>query len=246
MIILHDFLDQRTLAGCISEVDKLKLERYDNPFERKWFLADKTQIGVADLCNAFNQLIVPSTCTWVQRLLNLPIAISDFDHYGGVFVYEQGDYLKQHVDAGIHPYSDPNNLLRKVATALLYLTPATLEFYSGDNAGREENPTVWARHPYFIKTNQLVLFANDDYAWHGVPEIHEPGASRVVLTVSYMTLASSFQHPSFTNMRTRAYFAHAYWELETEDTKRLRLQRASEDEHSRVYRTSEQSEEVIG
>src|ERR1700756_578895 len=173
MKILSNFLDYP--ARTLEEVDQLALSRYDNPFERKSFLEHKDGLSAA-LELAFAELTSSEACKWISRILDVPILYADRRQYGGVFVYEVGDYLKPHVDAGIHPHKK----LRKVATALLYLTTATLSTYFGDSAA-ETSPVVYGRQDQFVKPNDLVLFTNHDRAWHGVPPVTT--THRVVLTV---------------------------------------------------------------
>lgn len=217
---LNNFLDPHVLISCLEEVDHLKLDRYNNPFEQKWFLADKAEL-IKDgsyLRTAFVDLFSMDACKWVSRILNLPIYQADFMHYGGVFVYEQGDYLSPHVDAGLHPHT-PH--LRKVATALLYLTPATLQTWRGDLC-TQTDPTIWLPTDHQIKANTAIVFANTDDAWHGVPTVVHLGEKRIVLTVSYMALPE-FQSMRFRNTRNYAYFAKRVGEgNELDELRKLR------------------------
>lgn len=219
--------------------------RYENPFESKWAIdkeryddysinqqVDAGIFYVTDslLYQVMLQLVHPFTCWWVQRLLGIPIDYGDIRHYGGVFVYQHNDYLKPHCDAGIHPY----NSQRKVATACLYLTSATLYFYKGD--------VVWLDKPLIhhidqilhIPANSLVLFQNHDTAWHEVPLVTGP-EPRAVITVSYLA-PLDFKDPRFMNTRTRAYFARHMSATDSPELAELRDKRASEEYHQEVYR----------
>lgn len=224
-IVLHNF-SEADVDRALQEVHSLKLSRYNNPFERKSFLENKLQTGPS-LRWMFQELCSHTTCLWVQRLLDIPISYADFQHYGGLFIYDQGDYLEPHVDAGIHPKTGQH----KVATACLYLTPATLSLWHGDDCTYEK-PEVWLEEPYFYEPNDCVLFANDDSAWHSVPLVTS-SAPRVVLTISYMA-PEGFNRLHYKNTRTRAYFARRHGINDGLDE--LREQRASEEHHGEVYR----------
>lgn len=225
--------------------------RYQNSFESKWAIDkqryDDTKLNQQVLDNAFyvtNPLLFqvmlnlahPDTCWWVQRLLDVPIEYGDVQHYGGVFVYGNGDYLKPHCDAGIHPYDGQH----KVATACLYLTPAVLYFYKGDPAWFDKPLVHHIDQVLHIPANSLVLFTNHDTAWHEVPLVTSP-EPRAVITVSYMA-PSDFKDPRFMNTRTRAYFARHMSILDSPELAELRELRASEEHHRSVYRTTTLSE----
>jgi len=228
-VTVPGFLEPEEIPLCLTEVHRLEtdglLQRYDNPFEAKWFLADKTNLPT-HLAAAFGWLRNGTTQWWISHLLGVPITTVDFNHYGGLFIYQPGDYLKAHVDAGVHPrFSN----FRKVATALLYLTVAELETYSGDTCLKDD-PLVWSRNYHLYKPGDLVVFNNTDTAWHGVPTCRD---RRVVLTVSY--LADSFDHAHYQNPRTRAYFCKTLWDKETPELTELRKLRVEAPEQ--VYRT---------
>lgn len=165
---------------------------------------------------------------WVSRLLDVPIASADWTHYGGVFIYNKGDYLRPHVDAGRHPKTKHV----KVATAILYLTKAELMFWHGE-PGYYQKPIVYQdfSESYIIEPGSLVLFANTDDAWHSVPQVSY--GPRVCITCSYLA-PDDFKDHRFSNTRTRAYFARMEWESTGLDD--LREQRASEEHHEGVYR----------
>lgn len=230
-IILHNF-SEADIDRALDEVSRLTFSRYDNPFERKSFLEDKGQLLDSQF-RALRYMLYQELCEygtrrWFNRLLNIPIEQAEHRHYGGLFVYNPGDYLAPHVDAGIHPITGQ----RKVATALLYLTPAELSFWRGDVC-TDPDPEVWLEEKIVVAPNTCVLFANDDFAWHSVPRVQ---GTRVVLTVSYMA-DGSFDHTRYRNTRTRAYFAKRHGVQDGLD--HLRRLRASEEGHASVYRMEE-------
>lgn len=132
--------------------------------------------------------------------------IDDTYHYDGVFIYGPSDNLQLHLDAGIHPN---NPMLRKHATAVLYLTNSHAPFVM-----QQETPLpVWSHGVQDTSdtiidpiANRLVCFVNDDHAWHGAPGPVWGNEQRVVLTVSFMSAAVDGT-PGLSNKRTRAYFA---------------------------------------
>lgn len=225
---MANFFDSTTFRQLHEEIDSLEYQRYDNPFERKWFLASKTRL-LPSTERTFNSLGSKDTIRWISRLTGVPCYMAEFKQYGNIFIYENGDYLKAHVDAGIHP----DLKLRKVATLLVYLTDAELEFYTGDTAEKED-PLVWSRSLHLFKPNEAILFTNTNTAWHGVPTVR--GDRRIVLTISYLA-PPDWTNVRFTNPRTRAYFAKTLWDHDTPEIEKLRKMRASEEEHESVYRT---------
>jgi hypothetical protein len=226
-IVLYNFLSKHMVDRCLEEIETLELERYDNPFERKSFLADKDQL---DNCPTLRYAFVElrHATLWVERLLDLRLSHADARHFGGLFVYGQGDYLAPHVDAGLHPKTGE----RKVATAVLYLTSALFSTWQGDSC-IQPDPEVWLEEARLYGAGQAILFRNIDTAWHSVPLSPTP---RGALTVSYMAEAD-WSHPGFQNQRTRAYFGRRHGIQDGLD--HLRQQRASEEEHEKVYRTNE-------
>lgn len=229
-LVIENYLDDPEIVLDTVFQNKVydsRYDRYNNPFEKKWTMHRPFP---GRILNVTDRLIRPDTCWWVSRLLDVPIDYGDVRHYGGVFVYQHNDYLKPHCDAGIHPY----NSQRKVATACLYLTPATLYFYKGD--------VVWLDNPLIhhidqilhIPANSLVLFKNHDTAWHEVPLITN-NQPRACITVSYMA-PPDFKSPFFMNQRTRAYFARHMSIPDSKELAELRDKRASEEHHESVYR----------
>lgn len=237
-LVIRDYLDDP--GALLQEALNLQsynppvYDRYYNPFEKKWCLnkqAYEKHSVSHDLLDTMRfTMIASDTCWWVSRLLEVPIDHGDVSHYGGVFIYEQGDYLKPHCDAGIHPTKGQ----RKVATACLYLTPATLYFYKGDTVWMDKPVIRHLDHVFTVEANSLVLFTNHDTAWHEVP-LNTGSQQRVVITVSYLA-PLGWEHPKFMNKRTRAYFARHMSLPDSPELAELRERRASEQHHEEVYR----------
>lgn len=224
--ILHQFTEC-DIAQALQEVSQLSLQRYDNPFEQKSFLEVKSDLlDKPALAWCLDEL--RGTVKIASQLLGLPISYPDWQHYGGLFVYKTGDHLEPHVDAGIHPKTGD----RKVATICLYLTDAMLSFWQGDQC-TQQDPEVWLEQPVLVRAGEAILFANHDSAWHSVPIVQQD--NRVCLTLSYM-VEVGFQHSRYQNQRTRAYFARRYGTVDSPEMAALRQQRASEQDHQKVYR----------
>lgn len=228
-IIIKEYLDdpQNVLDEALTFLKDQRYDRYNNPFEQKWTLR-KLNLVATNLQEVLISLSDSDTCWWISRLLDVPIEYGDVQHYGGVFVYDNGDYLKPHCDAGIHP----QNKQHKVVTACLYLTPAVLYFYKGDVCWLDKPLIHRIDQVLHIPANSLVLFTNHDTAWHEVPPVTD---TRVVITVSYLA-PEGFSDPRFLNQRTRAYFARHMSIPDTPELAELRDKRASEEHHQEVYR----------
>lgn len=225
-VIVPNFSDHLNIhLDCILQQDSFN--RYNNPFERK---ATLQRPFPAIPLQLLDRLIRPDTCWWVSRLLNVPIEYGDINHYGGVFVYDKGDYLKSHVDAGRHPV----NKQTKVATAVLYLTPAQIIFWKGEPAFLDAPIITQLDEVINIPANSCLFFLNHDQAYHEVPIITN-NYPRVCITVSYIA-PEGFKDPRFINDRTRAYFARHMSHPDSPELAELRQLRASEEHHESVYR----------
>ena len=229
---------QRTLdfpehtARQIITLLEYKFDRYNNPFERKWTMRKTgldSDLYYHDLI--YDRFMTTTACWWISNLLNVPIERAEWRQYGGVFVYQPGDYLQAHVDAGIHPVLKQV----KVATLVIYLTPAQLEFWHGDPAHYSKPVVYHSTGVYTLEAGDAVLFTNDQFSWHSVPIIE--GEPRVCITCSYLA-PEGFTRHDFSNNRTRAYFAHHEDEPYDSIIENLRELRASEEGHKSVYKTN--------
>lgn len=223
--VLHQFTEC-DIDQALREVGSLALARYNNPFEQKDFLQNKTDIqDKPALSWCLDELL--DTTRIASQLLDLPIAYPEWRHYGGLFQYKPGDYLAPHVDAGVHPkYGN-----HKLATIVLYLTPAILSFWQGDCC-TQDDPEVWSEQPVPVRAGEAILFPNHDWAWHSVPVVQ---STRVCLTLGYMAY-EGFKNNRYQNQRTRAYFARQHGVPNSPEIRELRRLRASEEHHQEVYR----------
>lgn len=219
-------------------------DRYESPFEAKLTLRDKSgRFAERFSLNAWSTIMEDLESNdwleYVSGLFGVELVADRWRHYAGVFRYLPDDHLGVHVDAGIHPISG----LRKHVTCVLYFGAGdgALELWQGTSCARERYEP-YSEEQYepqitdLIDTIQpglgtLVLFENNDHAWHGTAR-NEADEDRLVLTVSYLSAGID----AFANRRTRAYFVPRPDEEWAPDTFRLRDLRASEEHYAEAYR----------
>jgi hypothetical protein len=222
-----DSTEANAAAAAIEAIDDPAFDRYDNPFEQKWALRDKFRLppAVDAIVHGLERAYMD-----VGRLLGAELIPDRGRHYMGVFRYEPGDRLDVHVDAGIHPGTGH----RKHATILVYLGngAGNLELWEGTSSTDEVAPRVRGVIDVIPPSHgRVVLFENNDHAWHGVRPNSE-GSGRLVVTVSYLSLAID----RWDNRRERAFFVPRPDEEWDEATYALRDVRADPDRHAEVYR----------
>lgn len=232
--IVEDWSPSSVLADtykAIMQLPEKAFDRYENPFEQKYTLRDKMGKATSRL---FAEL--EFAYPLVSEEFGARLKPDTSRHYAGVFKYMKGDWLNVHVDAGIHP----GNGMRKHVTAVLYLGPATggpLELWRGTNCAQADpyvDEAVEAPGPIAAiqpEHGRLVLFENNDYAWHGMP-VYDGDEARVVVTVSYLSNALD----AFENKRQRAYFVPRPDERWTPEMYELRDRRADADHYAEAYR----------
>ena len=196
---------------CASEILDMPREafyRVKSPFEVKWAVRHDQMFDLPPAVAEAMDYLEGTVFAWLNKNVpHMPLSLHvDTDrYYGGVFKYAAGGRLQAHVDAGIRPQSRTGvqARTRKHWTALMYLGKGTgdLQFWQGIDCTADQ-PTI-SKGIGFVKPTEpkVVLFENNDYAWHGsAPNwSHE---NRLVLTVSYM----SDEVDAFRNMRERAFF----------------------------------------
>lgn len=215
-----------------SWMDGIGFDRYENPFEQKWTWQDKFNFPqpVEDLIRNMEEYLLDAAAGLVPE--NCTLAIDQSRHYTGAFVYEHGDFLNVHVDAGVHPDTG----WRKAVTALVYLNEgAPLEFWQGDSCMAEDpqlHEPMMVLKPY---VGTVVLFVNDDYAWHGVP-MQEADGQRTLLTVSFLARTLPVEE-GFANTRERAFFLPRPGEEWSEKMYAIRDRRADAERYAEAYRS---------
>lgn len=214
-------------------------DRYDNVFEQKWTLRDKSAFP-EPIMKLFRDLESDAWLEQVSALVGTPVSLDTERHYWGVHKYDKGDSLKIHVDAGVHPILKK----KKMVTLGVYLSRCWeedngcgLEIWDGDSAEQDTSllhKRVATIAPMF---NRAVIFTNTDKSWHGNPS-KASGTSLstlIFLTISYL----SDNVDDFKNKRTRAFFRPLPTDSD-EEKKRLEeasLRRASEDGAKEMYRS---------
>ncbi len=160
-------------------------------------------------------------------------------NFWGVHIYEQGDKLDIHVDAGYHPTLK----LKKQTTLGIYLSyewkeeyGCALEIWRGDNCAKDDakiHEKIDSIAPIF---NRLILFNCNDYAWHGNPEPSRgsPESRRIFIILSY--LSDNF---SDDNNKVKAFFVPRPNDPEDKEKDRLRFLRADPEKYKEIYRLHE-------
>lgn len=254
--VIEQWQNVQQLKLARAEIEHMGIgafDRYDNPFEAKLILRDKSPRTVGHMSlNAWTEIMEElESNDWVERvsvLFGVELVADRWRHYAGVFRYLPGDHLGVHVDAGIHPASG----LRKHVTLVLYFGRGAgdLELWRGSSCddrnrvwigfeAREPEPLSVASEPILheiIDTispglGTIVMFENNDYAWHGTAH-NDSDADRLVLTVSYLSGAVD----AFANRRQRAFFVPRPTEEWDAETYRLRDLRADPVRFAEAYR----------
>lgn len=202
-------------------------DRYESPFEAKLTLREKRDLP-SGIAGVFRKLESNDFVEDVSAMFGAELVADRWRHYAGVFRYLPGDYLGVHVDAGIHPTSG----LRKHVTAVLYLGGSgALELWNGYNCMAEDAQVVGVTDAIEPAFGTLVLFENNDRAWHAAAR-NDSDQERIVLTVSYLSGAVD----AFANRRQRAFFVPRPTEEWSPETYRLRDLRADAERYREAYR----------
>lgn len=238
---LDDALEKSVAEKIQQEILALPLEkfdRYNNPFEQKYTLRNKHELPPC-LKQLFSYL---QSDTFVQRLsafVGYPLMVDSTRNFHGVHLYENGDSLDIHVDAGIHPTLRH----KKQVTVGFYLSHqwkesygCELEIWRGSNAGIEKPEIYECVKKIAPVFNRMVIFTNTDNSWHGnpVPADCPPEARRIFITVSYLS-----HNTTFDNRRQKAYFVKRPQDPEDAEKDVLRLLRCDPKKYSQVYRSLE-------
>jgi hypothetical protein len=238
--IQDGFLDAgfaEALQGEILAIPSSQWDRYQNPFEAKYTLRDKR--GFPPLLNQlFGEMESPAFVEQIGAIVGEKLYTDTTRNFWGVHLYEPGDKLDIHVDAGIHPALG----LKKQVTLGIYLSAnwkeeygCHLEVWRGENAKNNDTrllEKVASIAPIF---NRLVLFTCNDYAWHGNPEpACGPAESRrIFVTISYLS-----ENYSDENKRMKAFFVARPGDPVDAEKDRLRLLRADPERYKEVYKHS--------
>jgi UDP-N-acetylglucosamine 4,6-dehydratase len=237
--ILPEYFAKKCQADILA-IPKEEWDRYSNPFEQKYTFRSKDNMPIH-----LNQLFTYLTSSFFVNHLSVisgqKLSLDPNKNWWGVHKYDNGDYLDIHVDAGIHPVTEQ----KKHVTLGIYLSHnwkeengGHLEIWSGESCvsnNSKINECVSKILPAF---NTLILFTNNDYAWHGnpVPVYCPTDEKRIFVTLSYV---SEKHDDDFTNTRKKAFFIKRPTDPEDLEKDKLRLLRADPDKYKEVYRVKE-------
>jgi dTDP-4-dehydrorhamnose reductase len=236
-MVQDNFLEERFATALQNEILSLSAElfdRYQNPFEAKFTLRDKFNLP-SQLSKLFTYWTSDLFLHELSTLTGYNLFNDLTRNFCGVHLYDAGDKLDIHVDAGLHPTTKQ----KKHVTVGLYLSynyregdGCELELWSGSSAG-QANPTLNKCEqriaPLF---NRLVVFVNNDYAWHGNPRpLTGDGCRRIFVTISFLS-----EEYDDMNKREKALFVKRPEDPEDAEKDRLRLLRADPDKYKEVYR----------
>ena len=234
------FLEASFAANLQKEIltlPKENFDRYQNPFESKYTLRDKYKFPPL-LTRLFTELQSDSFVNELSKLCEHPLQLDTERHYWGVHLYDSGDCLDIHVDAGIHPILNK----KKHLTLGIYLSAnydeshgCHLELWNGSSC-LSTTPVITEKAvsitPIF---NRLVLFTNTDTAWHGnpTPLNAPPSTKRIFITISYLS-----DDTSLINTNKKAYFIKRPEDPDDVEKDRLRLLRVNPETCKEVYRVN--------
>ena len=225
------------LQDEILKIPRENFDRYQNPFESKYTLRDKYNFPPL-LSKLFTELQSGSFVNELSKLCEYPLQLDTERHYWGVHLYDSGDCLDIHVDAGIHPILNK----KKHLTLGIYLSVnydeshgCHLELWNGSSC-LSTTPVITEKAvsiaPIF---NRLVLFTNTDTAWHGNPTpLNAPASTkRIFITISYLS-----DDTSLINTNKKAYFIKRPEDPDDLEKDRLRLLRVNPETCKDVYRVN--------
>jgi len=229
----------KSLQKEILDIKKEDWDRYDNPFEQKYTLRDKYNFPPF-LVKLFDELTSEKFVNELSEVVGHKLILDSTRNFWGVHIYEPGDKLDIHVDAGYHPTLK----LKKQTTLGIYLSyewkeeyGCALEIWRGDNCAKDDakiHEKIASIAPIF---NRLILFNCNDYAWHGNPEPSRgsPESRRIFVTISYLS-----ENFSDDNKKVKAFFVPRPNDPEDEEKDRLRFLRADPEKYKEIYRLHEE------
>lgn len=238
-IVLENALDENFAKKCQNEILNIKSDmwdRYNNPFEQKYTLRDKDNFPI-NCKELFNQLMSQDILDILSNIVGEKLYNDLNKTWWGIHIYENGDYLDIHSDAGNHPI----NKMKKHITIGIYLSnnwneinKGHLEIWDGDNV-LDENPKLnKCVNKILPSFNKMVIFSNTCNAWHGNPEPVNilDDERRIFVTISYL----SNQHSNgFENNREKAYFISRPDDPINIEKDKLRLLRADPNQCKKIY-----------
>jgi hypothetical protein len=224
------------LQNEILQIPANQWDRYQNPFEAKYTLRDKYNFPPL-LKQLFNELMAPEFVNQIGKIVGRKLLLDLTRNFWGVHMYEPGDKLDIHVDAGLHPLLS----FKKQVTLGIYLSAnweesygCQLEIWHGENSKNNSAKLMRKVDSIAPMFNRLILFTCNDYAWHGNPEpaCGPADSRRIFITISY--LSDDFTDE---NKRVKAFFIARPGDPDDSEKDRLRLLRADPARYKDVYKT---------
>jgi Rps23 Pro-64 3,4-dihydroxylase Tpa1-like proline 4-hydroxylase len=215
-------------------------DRYNNPFEQKYTLRDKYGFPPY-LKSLFEQFQSPEFVSSISEIVGYELFLDTTRNFWGVHIYEPGDYLDIHVDAGYHPTLG----MKKQVTLGLYLSldwkseyGCELEIWNGSNCATKNASLSSMADKIEPMYNRMIMFTCDDYSWHGnpTPVVCPATSRRIFLTISYLSKNCSDE-----NKRTKAFFIARPTDPQDSEKDRLRILRADPELYKTIYRTDQKT-----
>jgi Rps23 Pro-64 3,4-dihydroxylase Tpa1-like proline 4-hydroxylase len=239
MLVIDNFLEKELAEKCQNEIllsDKSKWDRYNNCFEQKYTYKDKNNFppSVKELYNYF------TSSDFLYKLKDLTSLnlINETDRIlWGIHLFENGDKLDIHVDAGRHIKTG----FIKAITIGIYLSfnwnqenGGCLEFWHGDSCHIDSPEIKNCKSKFLPIFNRCVIFENNNYSWHGAPDpcICKNDEKRIFITLSYLIKE---ENDNFLNKRLKAYFVKRPSDPYDEEKDKMRLLRSNPNTCETIY-----------
>lgn len=221
-------------------------DRYDNPFEQKFTLRDKSKYPPT-LKILMDYLISPPFIQSLSTLTGHKLIVDTDKNFYGVHVYEPNDKLDIHVDAGVYW----KNGLKKQVTLGIYFSynwspdnGCELEIWDGDSLDGNNYETAKLKScitkivPQF---NRMILFNCYDNSWHGNPEPMKgsPSSRRIFVTLSYLSNDHGL------NQKAKALFIARPTDPYDPVKDLLRMKRADPEGCKEIYRMGKKIQKDI-
>jgi Rps23 Pro-64 3,4-dihydroxylase Tpa1-like proline 4-hydroxylase len=242
ILVIDHFLEKEIAKKCQNEIllaDKSEWDRYNNCFEQKYTYKDKNNFphSVKEL---YNYLTSSDFLYKLKDLTSLNL-INETDRIlWGIHLFENGDKLDIHVDAGRHIKTG----FIKAITIGIYLSfnwneenGGCLEFWDGDSCHIDSPEIKNCKSKILPIFNRCVIFESNNYSWHGAPDpcICKNDEKRIFITLSYLI---EEENDNFLNKRLKAYFVKRPYDPYDEEKDKMRLLRANPNTCETIYNIS--------
>jgi Rps23 Pro-64 3,4-dihydroxylase Tpa1-like proline 4-hydroxylase len=155
-------------------------------------------------------------------------------NFWGVNKYKSGGKLDVHVDSSVHTRTKQ----KKQVILGLYLSynwkeeyGCELEIWEGENSKNNTPKLFQCADKIAPLFNRLLIFTNNDCAWHGTKEaLCPPDSERIFIILSYFS-----DNKDFENHRDKAHFATRPDEPINPKKEKIRLLRADPEQYKEMY-----------